>query len=102
MAIEGNIGSGKTSLLKFFKKNSLVEVYFQKLSCFIIILNDYPVNYFFFYRGLKKIMLSLLRNFCPFEVHRKKIKQGIIIKTQKAMASDFKPKNPSTLDTMNV
>lgn len=26
VAIEGNIGSGKTSLLKFFKKNSLVEV----------------------------------------------------------------------------
>lgn len=46
-------------------------------------------------------MLSLLRNFCPFEVHRKKNKTGYI-KTQKAMASDFKPKNPSTLDTMNV
>ena len=66
----------KDKSFEVFQEKFIGRGIFPK-SCFIIILNDYPVNYFFFYRGLKKIMLSLLRNFCPFEVHRKKIKQGI-------------------------
>ena len=33
VAIEGNIGSGKTSLLKYFKQNSLVEVSYEIKGC---------------------------------------------------------------------